>query len=64
LEDLLVEPVTVWPQRDVGGGLGEGGGGLGLGGGGPGDGSAHWRITGRFTGPVTGNVPVNGLLRQ
>merc|ERR1712194_35184 len=24
---------------------------------------AHWSITGRFTGPVTGNVPVNGLLR-
>ena len=39
LEDLgLVEPVTVWPQRDVGGGLGEGGGGLGEGGGGLGEG--------------------------
>ena len=24
---------------------------------------AHWSITGRFTGPATGNVPVNGLLR-
>jgi hypothetical protein len=24
----------------------------------------HWRITGRFTEPVTGKVPVNGLLRQ
>ena len=24
----------------------------------------HWSITGRFTGPVTGTLPVNGLLRQ
>ena len=24
----------------------------------------HWRITGRFTEPVTGTFPVNGLLRQ
>ena len=24
----------------------------------------HWSITGSFTEPVTGNIPVNGLLRQ
>ena len=26
--------------------------------------AVHWRITGRFTEPVTGTFPVNGLLRQ